>query len=185
MVGGRFDESISEIKIAIDLEPASLFSQRTYGISLFYARRYTDAVAQFKRIADMDPNFGALHHWLINALLSKGDEAEAFEWFMKSLALQKVDDETLEAFRVAYQTLGWEGVGRERVRRFDENKIRSYFLEASLTAHTRDKDKAFEYLEKSFQRREWGIPYLRIDPSLDVLRDDPRFADLVRRVESK
>ncbi|MGB7069615.1 MAG: hypothetical protein WBD22_08985 [Pyrinomonadaceae bacterium] len=53
-----------------------------------------------------------------------------------------------------------------------------------MTAHTGDKDKAFEYLEKSYQRREWGIPYLRIDPSLDVFRDDPRYDDLVRRVEA-
>ena len=182
---GRFDESISEVKTAIDLEPASLFSQRTYGICLYYARRDSEAVAQFKRVVEMDPNFTAIYHWLINTLLSQGDEAEAFEFFMKSLALRKEDEQTLQAFRTAYQTSGWPGVGRERVRRFDEDKIRSYFLEASLTAHTGDKDKAFEYLEKSYQRREWGIPYLQIDPSLDDLRADPRFDELIRQVESK
>ncbi|MEO6335022.1 MAG: winged helix-turn-helix domain-containing protein [Pyrinomonadaceae bacterium] len=182
LVGNRFDESISEIKIAIDLEPASLFSQRTYGICLYYSRRNAEAVVQFKRIAEIDPNFTAVYHWLINALLSQGSEAEAFDWFMKSLALQKADEITLQSFRAAYQTSGWPGVGRERVKRFDEDKIRSYFLEASLMAHTGDKDKAFEYLETSFQRREWGIPYLTIDPSIDVLRDDRRYEDLVRRV---
>ena len=181
---GRFDESISEVKTAIDLEPASLFSQRTYGICLYYARRDAEAVAQFKRVVEMDPNFTAIYHWLINTLLSQGSEAEAFEFFMKSLALQKADEKTLQAFRTAYQTSGWPGVGRERVKRFDEDKIRSYFLEASLTAHTGDKDKAFEYLEKSYHRHEWGIPYLRIDPSLDGLRSDPRYDDLVRRVEA-
>lgn len=182
---GRFDEAISEIKTAIDLEPASLFSQRTYGICLFYARRDADAVAQFKRVVEMDPNFTAIYHWLTNTLLSQGSQAEAFDFFMQSQALRKADEKTLQAFRTAYQTSGWPGVGRERVRGFDESKIRSYFLEASLTAHTGDKDKAFEYLEKSYQRREWGIPYLQIDPSLDALRSDPRYENLVSRVGSK
>lgn len=184
LVGKRFDEAIAEIKIAIDLEPASLFSQRTFGICLYYSRRNDEAVVQFKRIAEIDPNFTAVYHWLINALLSQGNEAEAFDWFMRSQTLQKSDEETLQSYRNAYRTSGWRGVGEERVNRFNEDTIRSYFLEASLMAHAGDRDKAFEYLETSFQRREWGIPYLTIDPSIDSLRDDPRYDDLVGRVSS-
>ncbi len=179
---GRFEEAIAESKTAIDLEPTALFSQRNYGISLYYARRYTEAVAQFKRVSEIDPNFVATYAWLVPALNVQGSEAEAFEWFMKWQSVLKTDEETVHAYKTAYQTSGWKGVGHERVKRFDEGKIRSYFLEACLTVHTGDKEKAFEYLEKSYQRREWGIPYLQIDPSLDVLRDDPRFDELVRRI---
>ena len=182
---GRFDEAIAEIKTAIDLEPTSLFSQRNYGISLYYARRYAEAVTQFKRVAEIDSNFVATYAWLVPALHVHGNEAEAFEWFMKWQAVLKTDEETVQGYQKAYQTSGWQGVGRERVKRFDEGKIRSYFLEACLTVHTGDKDKAFEYLEKSYQRREWGMPHLRVDPSLDALRDDPRLDDLVRRAALK
>ncbi len=185
LVTGRFDEAISEAKVAIDIEPASLFSQRTYGISLYYARRTPEAIAQFKRVVELDSNFIAIYHWLINALLSNGNEAEASKFLMTSLELQKADQETLLAYQTAYQGSGWAGVGRERVKRFDEDRIRSYFLEASLTAYTGNKDKAFEYLERAFERREWGIPYLQIDPSLDSLRSDPRYDDLVRRVSAR
>jgi tetratricopeptide (TPR) repeat protein len=182
---GRFDEAIDEIKVSIDLEPTSLFSQRNYGISLFYARRFSEAVTQFKRVIEMDPNFVATYAWFVNTLQSQGSEAEAFEWFVKWQSVLKASDETLQAYKTAYQTSGWQGVGRERVNRFDEGKIRSYFLEACLTAHTGDTDKTFEYLERSYQRREWGMVYLRIEPSLDVLRGDPRFDELLRRVELK
>jgi tetratricopeptide (TPR) repeat protein len=182
---GRFDEAIAESKTAIDLEPTSLFIQRNYGISLYYARRYEEAITQFKRVAEIDPNFVATYAWLVPALKVQGNKAEAFEWFLKWQSVLKADDETLKAYRTAYQTSGWQGVGHERVKRFDESKIRSYFLEACLTVHTGNKDKAFEYLEKSFQRREWGMPHLLVDPSLDALRDDPRFEDLVRRVALK
>ncbi|MGI8883239.1 MAG: TPR end-of-group domain-containing protein, partial [Pyrinomonadaceae bacterium] len=135
--------------------------------------------------SEIDPNFVATYAWLVPALNVQGNEGEAFEWFIKWQAVLKADEETLQAYKTAYQTSGWQGVGRERVKRFDEGKIRSYFLEACLTVHTGDKDKAFEYLEKSYQRHEWGISYLQIDPSLDVLRGDLRFDELVRRVGLK
>jgi hypothetical protein len=50
---------------------------------------------------------------------------------------------------------------------------------------SRREDKAFEYLKKVYQGREIWNSYLRVEPRLDPLRDDPRFHELVRRVESK
>jgi hypothetical protein len=133
-------------------------------------------------VAETDPNFVATYAWLVPALNVQGNAAEAFEWFIKWQAVLKTDEETVQDYEKAYQTSGWQGVGRERVKRFDERKIRSYFLEACLTVHTGDKDKAFEYLENSYQRHEWGMSHLQVDPSLDGLRADPRFGELVRRV---
>jgi hypothetical protein len=49
----------------------------------------------------------------------------------------------------------------------------------------RNKDAAFEYLEKLYQRREFSINYVQVDPRLDGLRDDPRFHEFVKRVEKK
>ena len=185
MVQERFDESIAEIKTAIDLEPTSLFSQRNFGIAFYYARRYPEAVAQFKRVTEMDPTFEATYPWLINTLKLQGNEAEAFEWFVKWQGVQKADEEALQAYKAAYQRSGWRGVGLERVKRFDESKIRTYFMEACMAAQADNKNKALEYLETSYRRREWGMAYIRFEPALDVLRGDPRFDDLVRRVGLK
>ncbi len=185
MVQERFDESIAEIKTAIDLEPTSLFSQRNFGITFYYARRYPEAVAQFKRVTEMDPTFEATYPWLINTLKLQGNEAEAFEWFVKWQGVQEADEETLQAFKTAYQRSGWRGVGLERVKRFDESKIRTYFMEACMAAQADNKNKALEYLENSYRRREWGMAFIRFEPALDVLRSDPRFDDLVRRVGLK
>jgi len=182
---GRFAQAIAESETAIDLEPTALFIQRNYGISLFYARRHTEAITQFKRVLEIDPNFVATYAWLVPALHVQGSEAEAFEWFIKWQAVLKTDRETVQRYTAAYKKAGWQGIGRERVKRFDELKIRSYFLEACLTIHTGDKDKAFEYLEKAYQRREWGMSHLQVDPSLDGLGTDPRFRELVRRVALK
>jgi tetratricopeptide (TPR) repeat protein len=178
---GRPDEAIIEIKTAIDLEPTSFFNQINYGAALYYARRYEEAAAQYKRVIETEKNSGSTVFWLVTTLALQGKEAEAFEWFIKSLISQKASEETLQVYKTAYQKSGWQGVLREQLKRFDENGNQSYYLGASLNAQTGNKDQAFEYLEKSFKQREVWMAYFQVDPRLDNLRDDPRFDKLVRR----
>ncbi|MDQ3687717.1 MAG: tetratricopeptide repeat-containing serine/threonine-protein kinase [Acidobacteriota bacterium] len=181
---GRIDEGIAEIKTAIDIVPTSLFNQRWYGYCLQYARRHAEAVPQLKRVIAMDENFATTYFFLSQALEMQGNYDEAFEWRMKSLALGKADEETVQSYQAAYQTSGWQGVLREDVKRFDPGK-QYYFHGAADHAMLGDKDKAFEYLEKSYQRRELWITYLQVHWRFDSLRDDPRFDELVRRVGLK
>lgn len=185
MTLGRFDEATAEAQAAIDLEPASLLNHRIYGCTLFMARRYDEAIAVFKRTIELDPNSGtAIYYWLVEALQMKGNDAETFEWFMKMETVAKTDDKTLQAYRAAYQESGWHSVLSEIAERFDESDW-TFFGGVYTNAKLGRKDKAFEYLEKAYQRREWNLAYIRVEPRLDPLRDDPRFDDLVRRVERK
>ena len=68
-VAGRFDEAIAEIKTAIDrLIPTSFFNQRIYANGLYFARRYDEAVAQYKRMIEVNEEnpaltIGSLEHW--------------------------------------------------------------------------------------------------------------------------
>jgi len=184
---GRIDEGIAEIKTAIDLEPTSRFNQRWYGNCLMFARRYGESVAQLKRVIAMDESFSTTYFFLQQALEMQGNYDEAFEWRMKTLASpasgnqEKADEETVQSYRAAYQTSGWQGVLREQVKRFDAGK-QYYFFGAVTNAQVGNKDKAFEYLEKSYQRHELWIAYLQVEPRFDSLRDDPRFNELVKRV---
>ncbi len=51
-----------------------------------------------------------------------------------------------------------------------------------MYAKVGNKDKAFECLEKSYQRREPWMSLLKVEPGLDSVRDDPRFDELIKRV---
>ena len=196
---GRFDEAIAEVKTAVDLEPASLFIHRNYGSSLYYARRYSEAVTQFKRVIEMDKGFGTIYNWIIVALEMQGNYPEAFEWFMKARAVNYPDQhEITQAYQAAYQTSGWQGMLREQIRRTEDSKKETakpehkgnkqlpvYFQSAVLYAKVGNKDRAFEDLEQSYQRREYWMMLLKVEPGLDSLRDDPRFDELVKRVGLK
>lgn len=45
-----------------------------------------------------------------------------------------------------------------------------------------EKGQAFRWLERSYQDHDFEMAWLKVDPFIDPLRSDPRFADLVRRV---
>src|SRR5438477_2387314 len=148
---GRFDEGIAEIKTAIDLEPASLVNQRDYGVSLYYARRYADAVTQLKRVIAMDEKFDTAYNWLVVALEMQGKYPEAFEWFMKGRKRYVPDPDEqkiTEAGKAVYQTSGWQGMLLFQVRGFEgKTDRRPDFQGAALYAKIGNKDKAFEFLE--------------------------------------
>ena len=184
---GRFDEGIAEIKTAIDLEPASLVNQRDYGVSLYFARRYADAVTQLKRVIAMDEKFDTAYNWLGVALEMEGKYPEAFEWWMKGRARNFPDPDEqkiTEAGKAVYQTSGWQGMLLFQVRGFEgkTDMRRPEFQGAVLYAKVGNKDKAFECLEKSYQRRESWMSLLKVEPGLDSVRDDPRFDELIKRV---
>ena len=180
---GRFDEALTEIRTAIDLEPASKFYQRVYGRGLFYARRYPEAEAQFKRAIAMEQSYPSTYSWLASTLALEGKESEAFEWLMKRLAVQKIDQKTVETFRTAFQKSGWRGALSEWVKLMDEVGGVN-FDHTVYNAQMGNKDEAFKYLEKVYERREIWMTYLEVDPRLDSLRGDPRFDELLRRMRS-
>jgi tetratricopeptide (TPR) repeat protein len=180
---GRFDEAITHIKTAIQLQPVSFRNQQMYGLTLYYARRYDEAETQFKALLELNPNHqDYIYGWLVTILEANGKESEAFEYLIKMLTLKKLDDQTIERFREAYDRSGWQGVTRERIKSPQAQTIPGPFPVACLYAELADKDKAFEKLEEAYQKRSFWIAVLEVSPQLDPLRDDPRYHDLVRRI---
>lgn len=100
---------------------------------------------------------------------------------MRFHALAKTDEQTVQRFKTAYQTSGWQGVLREQANYYEKNPNMPSYL-ASVYAGMGDKDKAFECLEREYEHRENMIIYLQTDPRFEPLRGDPRFDDLARRI---
>jgi serine/threonine-protein kinase len=179
----RGDEAVAQLKVAMELEPSSHRTQDFYADFLFLSRRYDEAVAQFKTVVAMKPDKISTYQWFVRTLEAQGNEAEAYEWFMKSLVAGKQSEEMIQKFRTAYETSGYRGVLLERIATVDKE---IGFRKAGAYARLGDKDKAFEVLEQMYQKRVWSIAVLvPVDPQLDPIRDDPRYDDLIRRIEGK
>jgi hypothetical protein len=94
------------------------------------------------------------------------------------------DNKIIEQFRTAYAASGWTGVTIERIKHPENEPFTGPFDVACLYAAVGNIDKAFENLEKAYLEHSYRIAVLKVEPQLDPLRNDPRYADLVRRVES-
>lgn len=185
-IRGRFDEAIAESKAALEINPNALLIQREYGVILYLARRYDEAILQFKRIIEVYRDLAAVENWLWVACEMKGDDAQAYEWFMKFQT--RANPEYVELYRKAYEASGWQGVRQKKLvlDKLDEQKPGSNLYRlARQCALLGDKEEAFAYLNKAVEKRHGQLMMLNVEPPFDILRGDPRFDELVRRVGLK
>src|SRR5215510_10456204 len=176
---GRFAEGMAELRRALELEPFSIIVNRLYGEILVCSRRYDEGLAQLKKTADMDPAFPTTYFALSNVYRLMGKYADSVESFAKFQELY--DRRQTAAFaRASFAAEGWQGYLRQMTASQPEGL--TPYLAAVYFTQLGEKDAAFAELNKAFENREYMLRFLKIDPSVDTLRDDPRFKELMRRM---
>jgi len=176
----RFEEAIAEAKRGVDLDRVSRYANLHLGWIYLNARRYDDAVSQLGRTLALDPSYRTPRRFLAwtYTLMGKYDEANA------AFAQLGIADTAADA---AYL----HGVSgkRDRALRVIERLVQkslagkgdSYAL-AFAYAGVGDRDLAIRWLTRAFDERNPQLPQLANDPFLDNLRADPRFQELLRRM---
>lgn len=183
---GRFDESRAEIGRALELEPASPIINVIAAQIQFYARQYDRVIEQCRRTLELAPDFYIAHDYLGWAYRQKGMYEAAIAEFEKA---RRIEDTPLQLCEIghSYAAAGNQREARKALREVIEGSRRkhsprhSYRL-ARIHAALGERDAAFEWLEVAFEEREENLVWLSVDPHLDPLRADPRFAVLVRRM---
>ncbi len=184
---GRFDESVREAEVARGLDPYSPVSQMNYGRALYYARRYEEAAGYLSEAAGRHPDHPQFPHMLALVLMQQGryDEAVARLEAMRPKHSRYAD----AALGFAYGRTGRPDDAAEMLRdieRLSTPEDPMPPMERALVhIGTGDRDEAFAKLEEVYAGRFSHLAYLKSDPIYDSLRDDPRFADLARRVNLK
>ena len=179
---GRHDEAIAEMKIAMEKEPLYLIQGANYAAVLMYARRFDEAVEQAKKTYDLDPNFIGGRNWLGHTYAAKGMYAEALATVEKSLSS---DMPLLTTAGYVYGRTGQREKALATIEGWKEKEksryVQNYWVAINYAA-IGDKNGAFAELEKAYQNRDWFLQRIKVDPFLDPLRDDPRFDELVKRM---
>ena len=171
---------MAEIKRALELEPFSTIVNRLYGDVLTYSRRYDDALNQLKKTLELEPSFPTTHLSISGLYQITGQYAESVESFASYLQMSGRPQAAAQA-RASFAAGGWQGyLGEMTGPRRPEGM--SPYVAATYFVQLGEKDKAFAELEKALEDRDWRLLYIKVDPRLDPLRDDPRYQDLVRRM---
>ena len=179
---GRHDEAIVEMKRAMELEPLSLIQGANFGGVYMYARQFDLAVEQARKTYDLDPSFTGGQSWAARTYNAKGMYAEAILVCEKAM---QTNDRLIDQLSYSYAKTGRRQEADGLIKQWKEKEkngyIINYFLAVTYVA-LGDKDAAFAELEKAYQARDWFLHRIKSDPFMDPLRDDPRFAGLLKRM---
>ncbi len=180
---GRFEESISEAKRAVELDPLSLLNNRALGAAFYMARQYDQAIEQYKKTDELDPRFPLMCGCLAMAYIQKSMYKEALAELEKWLAISPGNASALAVLGYDYALEGKRAEAQKvlvKLSQLSKQRPVSSGDVAEIYAALGEKNKAFEWLEKGYEDR--SISTIKADPFLDSLRSDPRFADLLRRM---
>jgi TolB-like protein/DNA-binding winged helix-turn-helix (wHTH) protein/Tfp pilus assembly protein PilF len=182
---GRDKEALELARRARDLDPVSPNARQNLGLVHYFARRYDDAITHFREALDLDPNFGQGHVMLGRTYVAKGLPDRAVEELERAKGLMgdRPDVITPMAYVLAKAGRRREALATlDDLRRIGKPRDPSPFRLAYVHAGLGDTDRAFEWLQKAIEARDWQLGMLNVEPAFDVLRSDQRFPGLVERV---
>jgi TolB-like protein/Tfp pilus assembly protein PilF len=180
---GRFEEAIVELKRAQELDPLSLLINGNLGIVFYLARQYDQAIEQERKTLDLDANFIVPHWYLGSSYVQKSMYKEAIAEFEKALVIAPGNTLALAGLGYTYAVTGRRAEAQKVLDQLNELSKQKYvpaWSRSIIYEGLGQKDKAFEWLEKAYEER--SIYAIKADLAFDPLRSDPRFADLLRRM---
>jgi TolB-like protein/Flp pilus assembly protein TadD len=181
---GRSVQAIQEGQRAVELDPLSAEIHSILGWILYYARRYDQAAAELHKCLEIDPNYWTGYYFLGLVYAQQGRVDDAIGAQQKSAAIL-TSSWPLEELARDYALAGKSAEARQAVRdllaRPKPFHVSPYGI-AAVYVVLGDKNQAFVQLEQAYADRSFFMDFLKVDPELDSLRSDPRFQDLLRRV---
>lgn len=176
---GRFDEAIASEKRALDLDPLSVYVNADLGRVYYYARRYTESLAQYRKTLVMNPNFNGFYFELAQLYEKTGD----FDEYIGAGLINATDaNGQRELFAGEGFDSYWRRVLSDRLAVGTELPWYQQFEMARISARLGKSDYAIRMLRECYQLRDHLMIQIKVDPAFDSLRSDPRFKELLRRM---
>lgn len=181
---GRFDESLAELRRAHELDPLSPPNNNAIGVNYHWSRQPELAIAQILDVLELNPNYPVSISFLAEAYVQAGDMRSAVET-VERIASAEMDPQALAVAGYVYARAGNRekaaGILNEFERLTEQGNVSAMNF-AQVYASLGDKEQAFAWLEKAVEDRAIWLPFLKVDVKFDPIRDDPRFDEILKRV---
>jgi DNA-binding winged helix-turn-helix (wHTH) protein/TolB-like protein len=185
---GRFDEALNEIQRAYELDP--IYLERGMGTALYLSRRYDDAINFYKKSLESNPNNINTHWFLDITYRVTGKYSEALSALERSIRIEDAQSEKQDisgspSFSRVDFSQGYYSVERQMIRIYLDESERQYvsprnIADSYIAIH--DKENAILWLNKGNEIHAAGMYLLAVDPVWDDLRTDPRFQEILRKM---
>jgi len=176
---GRFDDAIEQSEKAMELDPLQPWNYVARGYAAYRSGRLAQAEANFRTALDLAPGSGKFHCLLGAVLISKGQ---------RESALAEMKKESDPRFRqvgmaLALETLGQRNESDKELRSAEQKSgdEMGYWI-AAVYAARGDPDQAFAWLDRAINVYGEGVTWIKGDPLLGSLIDDPRYNALLQKM---
>ena len=184
MALGRTDDSLTQVRKAVELDPLSMIILTDAARNLYLARRYDEAINQYQRSLDVDPNFPIAHKGLAEVYAQIGKYDEAVSEIERAIALSGRSIFILDDLGYIYARAGKREDARKVLEDLDRLANDEYvpsYGRAVICAALGNKEDAMNWLEKAYDKRNFLV-YLKVDPAFDTLRKEERFLSLLGKM---
>lgn len=177
---GRHGEAFAMSERTAEIDPLNPVTVEVEAVTFYYARRYQAAVDSARRGLQLAPDRIRIRAFLGHSLLQLGrNDAAAREYArMPGGDYRRLLGGAIIAVRSGRRAEA-ESARKALEERYGDSANYQY---AEIYAQLGLVDRAFEALEAAWRVRDAGLGYLRVDPFVDPLRKDPRFAPLEARL---
>jgi TolB-like protein len=182
LVQGRLEESLAVVKEGAELDPLSPLAVGPVGGHLNFLHRYDDVIEFARRFQSKFPDSAFGGSLLRGALWHAGRYNEALAYYRDAW---RSDAELLQALEKGYAKAGPRGAMRGVGDLLAARSKSGYVGPLDIARHyamSGDANPAFEWLERAYRERSPFLAHLKVDPDYDALHSDPRFDDLLRRM---
>lgn len=182
---GNGVEAIAEAKKSVELDPLCLILNAVLGLSLYWWRQYDEAIEQLHKTLEMDPNFAIAHFYLGLSYAGKQRWKESIISFQEFVNLWPGSPIPVGYLGFAYGMSGQEDETLkmlDQLSKLSQQRYVSSLYKALVYAGLGKKNQAFEYLDKAYDERESWMVTLKTAPFMDILRSDPRYEALIKKM---
>ena len=176
---GHFELALPALRRAVLLDPLNPNALLTLGDGLYLARRPTEAPEPLTRALALSPGMTFVHSRLGDCRLLAGDLAgAATEYMAEPDPLYRLTGQAIALQRQGQPVLAKAALDR-LVANTGDNGL---YQQAQILAQWGKASPCLDALERGFSLKDAGLTRLKVDPMLDPVRGDPRFASLLAKL---
>jgi TolB-like protein/Tfp pilus assembly protein PilF len=185
MTMGRTQESFKAGRRALELDPLDLANNAHQGWHYVFSREYDRAIQPLRQTIEMEPSFPIGQWYLGLAYEQTGAFDEAIRQFENCVRLTGGSPSMVALLGHAYAAANRRSQAQTTIRQLialSKHKYVPSYPIAVIYAALGEKEEALARLERAYDEHDSWMDYLGLDPRLDSLRSDPRFVNLLRRM---
>jgi len=183
---GRHEESLAEIRRGLAIDPTSAPLNMIYGMLFHLARSFDRAAEVLEKVISLDPTYVLAYVYLGLSHVEKGEYEEGLVKLRQAADLAGQAPFFLQAVGYAYAASGQMEMARNVLARLNEAEKKVYvspLFMGLLCFKLGETDRGFAYLDKAYEDGDHWLEYIKVYPGFDVIRQEPRYAALLKKLK--